>query len=145
MKKQLFLGVSVVFLLGSCGFFKKNPNIESQKADFTSTAVDIMTEFEKNDTASNSKYNNKVVELTGKVSSTIPGDSITSVIMDEGKNYTITIEMYSRHNEMAKNLKQGDNVTIKALYIGYLALDPLLVEFGERGDIKFKKGSIVQQ
>lgn len=127
---------------------KKNPNIEDKKADFTISAVDLISECEAQDTAVNRKYNDKVLEITGKVSSTIPGDSITSVIMDEGKSSTITIEMYSRYNDMAKNLKVGEMVTIKALYLTYLPADPILLEMGDstaRGDIKLKKGSPVKK
>jgi hypothetical protein len=126
---------------------KKNPNIEDKKADFSVTAVDLITECEKLDTATNRKYNDKVLEIKGKVNKTIPGDSITSVVMDENKNTTITIEMYAKHNDMAKNLKVGDNVTIKALYISYLPADPILISMGDssaRGDIKLKKGSFVK-
>lgn len=127
---------------------KKNPDIEDKKADFTITAVDLIAECEAQDTSVNRKYNDKVLEISGKVSGTIPGDSITSIIMDEGKSTTITIEMYARHNEMAKNLNIGDQVTIKALYITYLPADPILLEMGDstaRGDIKLKKGSPIKK
>lgn len=126
---------------------KKNPNIEDKKADFTVTAVDLITECEKLDTGANRKYNDKVLEIKGKVSKTIPGDSITSIIMDENKTATITIEMYAKYNDMAKNLKVGEDVTIKALYISYLPADPILISMGDstaRGDIKLKKGSFVK-
>lgn len=140
-----FLLLSTLVL--SCGFFKKNPDIEKKKADFTLTAPDLISECEKADTAINRKYNDKVLEIKGKVSKTIPGDSITSVVMDEGKNSTITIEMYARYNDLAKNLKVGEEVTIKALYISYLPADPILISMGDstaRGDIKLKKGSFVK-
>ena len=148
MRRSLTVCVSIIAIgLSGCGFFKKNPDIENKKTDFKLTALDLITECEKQDTAINRKYNDKVLEIKGKVSKTIPGDSITSVIMDENKSATITIEMYARHNEMAKNLKVGQEVTIKALYISYLPADPILISMGDstaRGDIKLKKGSFVQ-
>ncbi len=149
MTKLKFFGCMLLTatVLSSCGFFKKNPDIEDKKADFTVSSTDLISECEKADTAINRKYNDKILEIKGKVSKTIPGDSITSVIMDEGKTATITIEMYARHNELAKNLKVGDEVTIKALYISYLPADPILISMGDstaRGDIKLKKGSIVK-
>lgn len=125
---------------------KKNPDIENQKADFTVTDSDIISECEKQDTAINRKYNDKVLEIKGKVSGTIPGDSITSVQMAQS-NTTITIEMYARYNDVAKNLKVGEEVTVKALYITYLPADPLLLSMGDstaKGDIKLKKGSFVK-
>jgi flagellar basal body-associated protein FliL len=124
---------------------KKNPDIENKKADFQVTAVEFIEDCEKLDTAANRKYNDKVIEIKGKVSSTIPGDSITSVVLDENKSTTITIEMYARFNDLAKNLKVGEEVTIKALYISYLPADPILISMGDstaRGDIKLKKGSL---
>lgn len=149
-RKTAFIIIFIITLLVVAAVYvyfeyyaKGNANIENQKTDFKITAVDLISEFEKGDTSANSKYNSKVLEISGKVSSTIPGDSITSIVMDEGKNLTITIEMYARNNEMAKNLKIGDNVTLKGLYVGYI-FDPLLAEFGEKGDIKLKKGSIVK-
>jgi len=134
-------------MVSGCGFFKKNPDIENKKADFELTSAGLIDECEKSDTAVNRKYNSKVLEIKGKVSGTIPGDSITSVIMDEGKNTTITIEMYSRFNDVAKNLQKGDEVTIKALYVTYLPADPILISMGDstaRGDVKLKKGSLVK-
>jgi len=125
---------------------KKNPDIENQKTDFKVTDVDIISECEKMDTAVNRKYNDKVLEIKGKVSGTIPGDSITSVQMAQS-NTTITVEMYARYNDVAKNLKVGEEVTVKALYITYLPADPLLLEMGDstaKGDIKLKKGSFVK-
>ena len=148
MKARLFTALLFsAVLLSGCGFFKKNANIEDKKADFQISSADLIAECEKTDTAVNRKYNDKVLEIKGKVASTIPGDSITSVILDEGKSATITIEMYARHNEMAKNLKVGEEVTIKALYITYLPADPILISMGDstaKGDIKLKKGSFVK-
>lgn len=142
------LGIVAIVYVYFFVYNKKNPDIEDVKADFSVTAVDLMTECEAQDTAINRKYNDKVLQISGKVSGTIPGDSITSVIMDEGKSTTITIEMYARYNDMAKNLKIGDEVTLKALYITYSPADPILLEMGDstaRGDIKLKKGSPVKK
>lgn len=148
-KTILIIGIIVTVLIaggayiGMTMFNKKNPDIENLKTDFTISADELIGEFESNDTEANTKYTDKVLEISGPVSKTIPGDSITSVVMDPGKSLTITIEIYSRYNEMAKNLNEGDQVTIKALYIGYV-FDPMLAEFGEKGDIKLKKGSFVE-
>lgn len=140
------LVISVGLIFSGCGFFKKNPDIENKKADFKVFAVDLISESEKTDTAVNRRYNNKVLEISGQVSKTIPGDSVSSVIMSRG-NTDITIEMYARHNALAKNLKVGEDVIIKALFINYSAADPLLISMGDstaRGTIMLKKGSFVK-
>lgn len=122
---------------------EKNPDVADLKPDFTLSSTDFITSFEK-DSAGVKKYNDKVIQLTGKVSQTIPGDSITTVVIDDEKTLNISIEMASKNNDLAKNLKVGDNVTIKALYVDYIAADPLLASFGEKGSIKLKKGYIVK-
>ena len=125
---------------------KKNSTCKDLKTEFTVKSTDLITECEKMDTAVNKKYNDKVLQINGKVSKTIPGDSISSVIMGQN-NTDITIEICSMDNEMAKNLKVGDDVTIRALYITYLPADPLLLSMGDstaRGTITLKKGSFVK-
>jgi hypothetical protein len=152
-KTILFLGLFLTVVIVAAVYLyvfvynRQNPNIEDKKADFTITSLDLINDCEKLDTGANHKYNDKVLEIKGKVSSTLPGDSITSVVMDEGKNTSITIEMYAKYNNVAKNLKIGDEVTIKALYISYLPADPILISMGDstaKGDIKLKKGSLVK-
>jgi|688.fasta_scaffold250119_4 hypothetical protein len=153
-RKTVLIIVFIVTLLAAAAayvyFFvynKKNPDIENKKADFKVTAVEFIDDCEKLDTAANRKYNDKVIEIKGKVNSTILGDSISSIVLDENKSTTITIEMYSRFNDLAKNLKVGEEVTIKALYIYYLPADPILISMGDstaRGDIKLKKGSLIK-
>ncbi len=151
-RKTVLIIVFIVTLLAAAYVYffvynKKNPDIENKKADFKVTAVEFIDDCEKLDTAANRKYNDKVIEIKGKVNSTILGDSISSIILDENKSTTITIEMYSRFNDLAKNLKVGEEVTIKALYISYLPADPILISMGDstaRGDIKLKKGSLIK-
>lgn len=146
MKRNTVILILVGLMITGCGFFKKNPDIENKKADFTLNAADLVTECEKLDTAINKKYNDKVLQISCKVCKTIPGDSISSVIVSHS-NTDITIEMYARYNEMAKNLKIGDEVAIKALYITYLAADPILLSMGDstaRGTITLKKGSFIK-
>lgn len=153
MKKKIIISVITVLILGISAaayvwFFvynKKHKNIADSKPDFTTTAVDFINEFETSDTTANKKYNEKIIQFTGTVNSTIPGDSLSTVVFDEEKTMTISVEFLPEFNEMAKNLSKGSQVIVKALYVGYLAPDPLLAEFGEKGDIKLKKGSIVKE
>jgi len=152
MKKKIWIFLLGFVLAGGLGaayiwfyvYNKKHKDIENARADHTTTATDLITEFEQNDTSANRKYDEKVVQLSGTVASVIPGDSLSSVVFDEQKNLTVTVEFLPAHNEVAKNLKPGNGVTVKALYVGYV-FDPLLAEFGEKGDIKLKKGSLVEE
>lgn len=149
MKKNILTGLIVLLLLGAGAAFyvwkfvynKKHKDIEAANPDFTTSTAELIAEFEANDTLANSKYNEKVVLMSGKVNSILPGDSISSIIIDEEKALTITIEFLPSHNDRIKQLQPGAEVRMQALYVGYV-YDALLAGFGEKGDIKFKKGSI---
>lgn len=127
-------------------YMKKNPTCKDLKTEFKITSPDLISECEKLDTGVNKKYNDKVLQINGTVSKTIPGDSVTSVIMGQ-INTEITIEICTMDNEMAKNLRVGEEVTIKALYITYSPADPILLSMGDStamGTITLKKGTFVK-
>jgi hypothetical protein len=52
-------------------------NLQKVKPDFIITAVDIQKAFEDSEAAANSKYVNKIIEVTGIIESIKPGDNKT--------------------------------------------------------------------
>lgn len=149
MKKKVWIILGSVLVVGLIAaayvwfaiINKPKRDIENAKADFQVNASDFIGEFETSDTSANRKYSGKVVLISGKVNSVLPGDSVSSVVFDEGKNLTVTVEFLPKYNEDAKKLAAGSDVKVQAEYMGYV-FDPLLADFGERGDIKLKKGSL---
>jgi flagellar basal body-associated protein FliL len=125
-------------------FFKPHRDISSAKPDFVTTVADMIEAFEKNDSIAHAMYNNKVIQFTGVVHSLLESDSLVSLMFDPGATFTVTCEMLPNQEEKARNISAGTSVTIKALYVGYL-YDAILLEMGEKGDIKLKKGSFVKQ
>jgi hypothetical protein len=152
MKKKTGIILAVLVLIIASGAFyvwkfiynKPHKDVENARPDFTTTAADLIAEFEQNDTLAGKKYNDKVVQFSGTIHSVIPGDSLSSLVFDEEKNLTITVEFMASHNDVAKNLKAGTGVNVKAEYKG-CDYDPLLAEFGEKGNIRLMKGSLVKE
>ncbi len=116
----------------------KHKDIEAANPDFVTSAEEIATEFETNKDSANEKYNAKVIEFSGVVQEVLLDDSVSSVVLKANENYTITAEVLANHNDKTKTIKINDLVTVKGLYIGFMAADP---DMGLPGDIKFKKCS----
>lgn len=116
-------------------------DINSEAADFTLTAAEAASEFEKGAAEAEKKYTEKVVEFSGQVNKVVPGDSITSLMIAGNEAYGVLCEMLPEENERAAKVKKGDQVKVKAFYKGYMEGEP---DFGMAGDILFKKGVIVE-
>jgi hypothetical protein len=79
--KIALIAVSVLvlagILIGLHMYNLKSRDLQKVKPDFTVTAIDLQKAFEDNESASNSKYVNKVIEVTGIIESIKPGDNKT--------------------------------------------------------------------
>ena len=92
---------------------------ENSTSDHAVTATALFSEFIANDTASNSKYKDKVIEVSGIVSeATMAEDSTGTIrIQDSTGNFaSFTIE--KSQFEKMKNLKAGDTVNLKGVFSG---------------------------
>lgn len=140
----LMIGLLAILIVLYQVFYKPHRDISKAKPDIITTVADMIEAFEKNDTSAHVLYNNKVIQFTGEVSSVLQSDSLVSLQFDPGASLSVTCEMHPNQEKKAKETSHGTKVTIKALYVGYL-YDPILAEMGEKGDIKLKKGSIINQ
>ncbi len=140
----LMIGLLAILIVVNQVFYKPHRDISKAKPDVITTVDDMIEAFEKNDTSAHISYNNKVIQFTGEVSSVLQSDSLVSLQFDSGASLTVTCEMHPNQEIKAKKTAIGTKVTIKALYVGYL-FDSILAEMGEKGDIKLKKGSFINQ
>lgn len=140
----LTIGLLATLIVVYQVFYKPHRDISKAKPDVITTVADMIEAFEKNDTNAHALYNNKVIQFTGEVSSVLQSDSLISLQFDPGASLTVTCEMHPNQEKKAKATALGTKVTIKALYVGYL-YDPIMAEMGEKGDIKLKKGTFINQ
>ncbi len=111
-KKRILIVAVVIVIIG--GFFGYNyvmaapKNIKKAKADFITTATPFTKEFTTNSKMASEKYKDKVITITGKVTQL------------EGNKTGITINetVFCKFKE-SQNLKKGDTITVKGLFIGY--------------------------
>ncbi|MFT5861606.1 MAG: hypothetical protein ACI828_000248 [Flavobacteriales bacterium] len=115
MKKKWTLWVLGVFALGVLGYFyvfQKHRDIQSETAEYTTTATLLLSDFINNAEVATLKYLNKTVEIHGVVSQS---DSLT-FMLDQGIFFALSEK---------RNLPVGAQISAKGRCIGY---DDLLGE-----------------
>ena len=120
MKKKLLIVVLlIVGVLVSIYFYayKYHRDIAASTTDYTFTLEQLKKEFDANDSLATLKYQDKVIEIKGKITA-IETDS-KSVVVDE--------KMYATFDKSIPEIvKTNGVVKLKGRFLGY---DDLLEEF----------------
>ena len=132
--KKILLGIFVIALLGAGGiwyiFSEKFSDINEVKADFTVNALDMIHEFEKNDSLANKKYTEKIVVVNGMVSEVEGADTTVNIKMaDTSSGSYVIFAFQQQHRAQAKSIKVGDSVSIKGSCSGGVYSRILETEF----------------
>jgi len=137
--KAFLIIISVLFV--ACGiiiyliFTERFEDTGKQAAAFSVSAVELIKEFQINDSAANKKYVEKIMIVNGKIAETEAVDSATNVkMMDTLTGSYIIFAFQDQHIKEAKQLKEGDNVSIKGSCSGGTYSKILETEF-----ISFKR------
>ncbi|MCC7454718.1 MAG: hypothetical protein IT222_11160 [Crocinitomix sp.] len=123
MKKYIFIGLGLAIVIGvSIGLYlfnEKVPTLEDTKPDFVISANDLFNEFEADETAALKKYENKVIEVTGKVLS-VQSDPKQSTILLEAEMAMAGGVNCSFKYAQEKEIAEGSQVRIKGQCQGFL-------------------------
>lgn len=149
MKKKLlfFFAFCALALLGVfvyVWFFvynKPHRDIENASPDFVTDARALIGEFDANDTSSDRKYADKVIQFSGELKKTETADSAVTLVFDYGTNHILSAQVAPKYNAEFSALNPGASVTLKGLYNGRLAGDSL---FGLPGNVLLNKCSPVR-
>lgn len=100
-------------------FYETFNSIDNVKADYSLAAGDMLNEFLTNDTASNKKYAEKVLEVSGTVAAVETAADSTSTIRFEDSTGSYAIfSMEKSQIDRVKNIKTGEVVSIKGVCSG---------------------------
>ena len=113
MRKWVVIIIIVAVLLGYNYIYQDHRDIESETAAYTLSAQDISNEFEINPSESETKYLNKTIVISGKI--TELGE----------RQVTLNGKVFCQLNKKVNALKLDQYVKIKGRFIGY---DNLLEE-----------------
>jgi hypothetical protein len=81
---------------------------------FSVTALDLIHEFEKNDSLANKKYAEKIMVVSGEVSEVEGVDSTVNIKMADSTSGSYVIFAFQQQDKgLAEKVKLGDKVSIK--------------------------------
>lgn len=129
--------LTVVFILAILGagavwyiFNEKFTDTSEVKADFTINALDLIHDFEKNDSLANRKYSEKIIIVNGMVSEVEAADTTVNIKMaDSSSGSYVIFAFQQQHLADAKNIKTGEQVSIKGSCSGGAYSQILETEF----------------
>jgi len=105
---------------------------------YSMTALDLIHEFEKNDSLANKKYAEKIMVVSGEVSEVEGVDSTVNIKMADSTSGSYVIFAFQpQHFGLAKKIKLGEKVSIKGSCSGGAFSKILETEF-----ITFKRCAI---
>lgn len=126
--KYAIIAVIVLAAIGTAiglkMFYKPHADINKMKPDFKVQATELIQEFEKEESAASTKYDEKVLEITGKLSSKnqLPNGITLLMLEDEmqGVSCQLDSSWASANRTVIESLQPGEPVTIKGVCKGYL-------------------------
>ena len=144
MVKKIIISILVLVVIGAIAYWyifnDKFSDTTERKATFTVSALSFIKEFEQNDSATNKKYSDQIVAVSGRVSELEAADTTINVKMSDTTTGSYVIfDFQSQHAAEAKQLHIGDSVTIKGSCSGSVYSKILKAHF-----ISFKRSAIVK-
>jgi tRNA_anti-like len=140
--KRILIGGLLALIAGAIAiwfiFTEKFSDTTERKAAFTVNAMDFLKEFQQNDSLANKKYAEQIITVNGRVSETEAADTTINIKMiDTATSAYIIFAFQQQHLAEAKQLKEGDSVSIKGSCSGGAYSQILETEF-----VTFKRCAI---
>ena len=125
----ILLGILGVTFAFTYAYFKPHKKVSGKTADYQTTVTEMLNTYLENEVEADSIFLNKIIEVKGKVREINPTDTgeITLILGGETEMGGVSASLLVEQAEVAKNLKVGDEVTVKGFCSGYL-LDVVLVK-----------------
>ena len=140
--KNIFISIFIFVVAGIAGvlyiFNEKFTDTSKRESHFSVNALDLIKEFQKNDSLANIKYTEKIIAVSGVVSEIETADTTANVKFSDSTtgNYII-FAFQQQHLGEAKNLQKGQPVSIKGSCSGGVYSEILGINY-----ISFKRAAI---
>lgn len=122
----LIAGIAVLCLTawGAALYFKTRPDIASLKASVNISATELYAQYQKNETAANTFFLEKVISVNGEIIDVSKTESTLNIQLKAGENGGINCSI---RNMPATMPQKGTLVTVKGRCSGFL-MDVNLVD-----------------
>lgn len=107
---------------------KPHENIKNKKADIEITANELIADFEADEASAKEKYKDKLLQVSGAIEGINRSNDggLTLLFLNEGASMgNVKAGIQSVSAEKAKNLKAGDEVTVKGRFTGSDKMDEM--------------------
>jgi Tfp pilus assembly protein PilV len=116
--RWIFLAIVAMALAGGAIFYyvmtAEFADTASEKPAYTISAMDLLTEFQQNDSAANKKYVEQILAVSGRVSEVEGVDTSATVkFVDSLTGSYLIFDFQSATSRQAAALQPGDSVTLK--------------------------------
>lgn len=131
-KNNLILAIVILgFILGFAGYTmynKPHVDVSETASDVTISANDLFNAFSNDETASNTKYLDKIIEVKGVVHSLKVEEGKGIVTLQTTDDFgSVMCHLSEESTQKIHALKEGQTVTLKGICTGYL-MDVVLVK-----------------
>lgn len=129
MKKIIYAVIILAIIGGAYGYYEWNRPVASnaeKTAEITLSAADLEAAYTANEAEANTKYNDKLVQVSGVVSKIETEAGKTSIYLNTNNPMAAVICELENGSDVS-NIKEGDNVSIKGKPTGILS-DVVLVQ-----------------
>jgi hypothetical protein len=127
MKPYVKIALLVVMLVAISGILaglmlynKKHTDTSKAKPDYVLTATVLQKEFEDNEKTASAKYINKIIEVSGSISSVTKSDSSNVNISLKTGSDLSAVSCTLTSNTDASLFKIGDDIVLRGECEGYL-------------------------
>ncbi len=116
----IILSIGIIIILYNIYNTKKR-DIHSENTFFKLYANELFGEFEKDETVAGQKYNNKIIEIHGKIGEITKSQDNDIMFILKEKNDVFGINCMIVDKDIKSNhYLVGDSITIKGIVQGYL-------------------------
>ena len=120
---------------------EKFDDTRSVKADFSTNALALIHEFDGNDSSSNAKYRDQMIDVSGRVTEIEAADSSANLKIVDSVGGSYLIFDFQQQDALAvKSLQPGDSVLLRAACSGSIFSRLLNTR-----SIQFKRTSLIQK
>ena len=120
---------------------EKFDDTRSVKADFSTNALTLIREFDGNDSSSNAKYRDQMIDVSGRVTEIEAADSSANLKIVDSVGGSYLIFDFQQQDALAvKSLQPGDSVLLRAACSGSIFSRLLNTR-----SIQFKRTSLIQK
>lgn len=132
MKPSVKISILTAWLVGLAGLFVglymynlEADDLQKAKPDFVTTASGLQKAFEEDETVADSKYLDKIIEVSGIIESVKPGEEKAVSISLKTESPLSAVICTFQSGTDAADFVEGDQITVRGQYSGFL-MDILL-------------------